>query len=134
MENINLIYVRFDKSLDYKSIVNSFPIKKFCESAYGDFPTFKTPKTFTFNRDTLAQLIQSQYLLSRDYIISTRKIPLNISKEYYETINSTGPDLTMVEFEPNMITDDHLVTINSGDNVLGVIATESDFENIIYEE
>ena len=35
-EELNVVYVRFDKSLDYKIVVNSFPIKKFLESAFGD--------------------------------------------------------------------------------------------------
>ena len=41
--------------------------------------------------------------------------------------------LDLVEFETELLLDDHIVTVNSGDRVLGVFATELDFEHIIDE-
>ena len=130
---LNLVYVRFDKNLDYKSIVNSFAIKRFCESVYGDMPKFISPTKFTFDRDRLGLRIQDEYNKSIDYIIDIKKLPVKIIEDYYDELQETevGEDLTMVEFEPNILLDDHIITINRGDRVLGVIATEFDFENLI---
>jgi len=41
--------------------------------------------------------------------------------------------LELVEFETELLLDDHIVTVNSGDRVLGVFATEDDFRHIIEE-
>ena len=60
-------------------------------------------------------------------------MPVKIIEDYYDELGATevSEDLTMVEFEPNILLDDHIITINRGDRVLGVIATEFDFENLI---
>jgi len=124
---MGIVYVRFDKSLDYKSVVNNFYIKKFLETVYGEFPQMKTPTQFTFDRNKLGEFIQNQYNLSKEYVIDDRTMPSSIKESY-------GDDcLTMKEFEPEILLDDHLVTINSGDKVLGVFATEDDFGHIVYE-
>ena len=130
-ESINTIYVRFDKNLDYKVVVNSFPIKKFLEGVFGDFPHMISPKEFTFDRDKLGEFIQEQYRLSLSYIMESKRVPAQINKDYYDTINQSGEFLTLNAFEPEVLLDDQIVTINSGDKVLGFFATEDDFRNII---
>ena len=125
-ESINTIYVRFDKNLDYKAVVNSFPIKKFLEGVFGGFPYMKSPKEFTFDRDKLGEFVQNQYELSFNYIFVHHRVPSAIQESY-------GKELTLCAFEPEVLTDDHIVTINSGDKVLGFFATEDDFRNIIDE-
>ena len=132
-DRIDTVYVRFDKSLDYMSVCNSFPIKKFLESAFGNFPHMISPKNFTFDRDRLGEYIQNQYDLSKSYIIESRRIPFAITEEYYDNLESSGEDLTMEEFEPETLLDDHIVTINKGGKVLGVFATADDFEHIVNE-
>lgn len=123
METVNVIFVRFDKDqIDYKQIVNSYPIKLFLESAFGDFPNPISPKKYTFDRDVLGRYIQDQYNSSKEYVVETRSIPASIN-----------PGFTLKEFEPNVLLDDHLVTVNSGDKVLGVFATEDDFGKIVNE-
>ena len=130
---IEVVYVRFDKNLDYKEVVNSFPIKKFLESAYGDFPDMVSPKKFEFDRDQLGEFIQDEYDMSKEYVIAVKKVPEIITNEYYKTIGESGEPLTLVEFETELLLDDHIVTVNRGDTVLGVFATEYDFEHIIEE-
>jgi len=132
-DTINTVYVRFDKNLDYKSVVNSFPIKKFLESTFGDFPYMISPKEFTFDRDKLGEFIQEQYRLSWQYIMESKKVPAQIDKDYYDAINQSGEFLTLNAFEPEVLLDDQIVTINSGDKVLGFFATEDDFRHIIDE-
>lgn len=136
-ENIKVIYVRFDKNLDYISVVNSFPIRKFLEYVFGYQPYMKTPKEFSFDRDKLGEFIQEQYEWSLNYIMETKKVPEKISNEYYEIIMNSGGEcgdaLTLNAFEPEVLLDDQIVTINSGDKVLGVFATELDFGHIIDE-
>lgn len=127
---MNVVYIRFDKSLDYMSVCNSFPIKKFLESAYGEFPHMVTPKNYTFDRDQLGNFIQEQFNLSKEYVVDYRKVPSTIIEEYYDELETTGPNLYLVEFEPETLLDDHIVTINKGDKVLGVFATEDDFDHI----
>lgn len=123
---MNVVYVRFDKSLDYKSVVNSLYIKKFLESVFGEPPTMVTPKGFEFNREQLGDFIQDQYNQSKEYVLDTRSMPSTINESY-------GGELDLVEFEPEILLDDHIVTVNSGDEVLGVFATEDDFGHIIDE-
>ncbi len=123
---MNVVYVRFDKSLDYKSVVNSFYIKKFLESVFGESPTMVTPKGFEFNREQLGDYIQDQYNQSKEYVLDTRSMPSTINESY-------GGELYLVEFEPEVLLDDHIVTVNSGEEVLGVFATEDDFGHIIDE-
>ena len=130
---MDVVYVRFDKSLDYMSVVNSFPIKKFLESAYGEFPHMVSPKAYVFDREQLGQFIQEQFNLSKEYVVDSRKVPSTIIEEYYDVLETTGPNLYLVEFEPETLLDDHLVTINKGDKVLGVFATEDDFGHIVQE-
>ena len=130
---MDVVYVRFDKTLDYMSVVNSFPIKKFLESAYGEFPHMVTPKNYIFDRDQLGQFIQEQFNLSKEYVIDSRKVPSAIIEEYYNELEKSGPNLYLVEFEPETLLDDHIVTINKGDKVLGVFATADDFEHIVNE-
>lgn len=130
---IEVVYVRFDKNLDYKEVVNSYPIKKFLESAFGDFPNMISPTKFEFDRDKLGEFIQDQYDKSKEYIIERRRIPSQINEDYYKNLNESGEDLTIVEFEPDTLLDDHLVTVNKGDKVLGVFATENDFKHILDE-
>ena len=125
-ENINTIYVRFDKDLDYKTVVNSFPIKKFLESTFGDFPYMISPKEFTFEMDKLGEFIQEQYEMSLNYIFETHRVPSAIQESY-------GEELTLCAFEPEILLDDQIVTINSGDKVLGFFATEDDFRHILDE-
>ena len=151
---INVVYVRFDKNLDYKMIVNSYYIKKFLESVYGDIPKMMSPTKFTFDRDKLGVYIQNQYDKSKDYIIERKKLPSKMDIDYMNIINQKiavgkdnepdfvfmpylmaemKPKLDLVEFETELLLDDHIVTVNSGDRVLGVFTTELDFEHIIDE-
>ena len=121
---MNVVYVRFDKALDYKAVVNSFYIKKFLESVFGEFPDMISPTKFKFDRDTLAEFIQNEYNMSKEYIVDSKSFPTTI---HYDE------KLDLVEFETELLLDDHIVTVNSGDRVLGVFATELDFEHIIDE-
>ena len=121
---MNVVYVRFDKTLDYKAVVNSFYIKKFLETVFGEFPDMISPTKFKFDRDNLAEFIQNEYNMSKEYIVD--------SKSFLTTI-PYGEKLDLVEFETELLLDDHIVTVNSGDRVLGVFATELDFEHIIDE-
>lgn len=130
---IEVVYVRFDKNLDYKDVVNSFPIKKFLETVFGDFPNMISPKMFEFDKDKLELFVQDQYDMSKEYIIERRRIPSQINEDYYKNLNESGEDLTIVEFEPDTLLDDHLTTVNKGDKVLGVFATENDFKHILDE-
>ena len=123
-ENIKVVYVRFDKSLDYKSVVNSFYIKKFLETVFGEFPEMISPKKFKFDRDALAEFIQDEYDMSKDYVVESKSFPTTIPYD---------EKLDLVEFETELLLDDHIVTVNSGDRVLGVFATELDFEHIVDE-
>ena len=123
-ENVKVVYVRFDKSLDYKEVVTSFYIKKFLETVYGEMPTMISPTKFKFDRDRLGGFIQEQFDVSKEYVVDSKSFPSTIPY---------GERLDLVEFEPDLLTDDHLVTVNSGDRVLGVFATEDDFGKIVYE-
>ena len=120
--NMNIVYVRFDKNLDYKAVVNSFYIKKFLETVFGEFPDMVSPTKFKFDRDTLAEFIQNEYNMSKEYIVDSKSFPTTIPYD---------EKLDLVEFETELLLDDHIVTVNSGDRVLGVFATELDFEHII---
>ena len=122
--NMNIVYVRFDKNLDYKAVVNSFYIKKFLETVFGEFPDMVSPTKFKFDRDTLAEFIQNEYNMSKEYIVGSKSFPTTIPYD---------EKLDLVEFETESLLDDHIVTVNSGDRVLGVFATELDFEHIIDE-
>lgn len=123
---MNAVFVRFDHNLDYKAVVNSFYIKKFLESVFGELPNMITPRNFLFERDKLGEFIQDQYNHSIVYVLDSKRMPANICESY-------GKDLALVEFEPEILTDDHLVTVNCGDKVLGVFATEDDFGKIVNE-
>ena len=118
---MNVVYVRFDKDLDYKAVVNSFYIKKFLESVFGEFPDMISPTKFTFDRDKLGDFIQNEYNMSKEYIVDTKSFPTTIPY---------GEKLDLVEFETESLLDDHIVTVNSGDRVLGVFVTELDVEHI----
>ena len=122
--NINIVYVRFDKNLDYKAVVNSFYIKKFLETVFGEFPDMVPPTKFKFDRDTLVEFIQNEYNMSKEYIVDSKSFPTTIPY---------GEKLDLIEFETESLLDDHIVTVNAGDRVLGVFATELDFEHIIDE-
>ena len=119
---MNVVYVRFDKTLDYKAVVNSFYIKKFLETVFGEFPDMISPTKFKFDRDTLAEFIQNEYNMSKEYIVDSKSFPTTIPYD---------EKLDLIEFETESLLDDHIVTVNSGDRVLGVFATELDFEHII---
>ena len=121
---MNVVYVRFDKTLDYKAVVNSFYIKKFLETVFGEFPDMISPTKFKFDRDNLAEFIQNEYNMSKEYIVDSKSFPTTI---HYDE------NLDLVEFETELLLDDHIVTVNSGDRVLGVFTTELDFEHIIDE-
>ena len=123
-DNVKVVYVRFDKSLDYKAVVNSFYIKKFLESVFGEFPDMISPTKFKFDRDTLAEFVQDEYDMSKDYVVESKSFPSTIPYD---------EKLDLVEFETELLLDDHIVTVNSGDRVLGVFATELDFEHIVDE-
>ena len=122
--NMNIVYVRFDKNLDYKAVVNSFYIKKFLETVFGEFPDMVSPTKFKFDRDTLAEFIQNEYNISKEYIVDSKSFPTTIPY---------GEKLDLIEFETELLLDDHIVTVNAGDRVLGVFATELDFEHIVDE-
>lgn len=119
---MNVVYVRFDKNLDYKAVVNSFYIKKFLETVFGEFPDMISPTKFKFDRDTLAEFIQNEYNMSKEYIVDSKSFPTTIPY---------GEKLDLIEFETESLLDDHIVTVNAGDRVLGVFVTELDFEHII---
>ena len=120
---MNVIYVRFDKSLDYKAVVNSFYIKKFLVSVFGEFPTMVSPTGFTFDRDNLGEFIQNEYNISKPYMCYGIK-PFPSTIPY-------GEKLELIEFETEFLLDDHIVTVNAGDRVLGVFAAEDDFGKIV---
>ena len=122
--NMNIVYVRFDKNLDYKAVVNSFYIKKFLETVFGEFPDMVSPTKFKFDRDTLVEFIQNEYNISKEYIVDSKSFPTTIPYD---------EKLDLVEFETESLLDDHIVTVNAGDRVLGVFATELDFEHIVAE-
>lgn len=130
---IDIVYVRFDKSLDYKMVVNSYPIKKFLESVLGDYPNMVSPKKFEFDRDKLGEFIQDQYDMSKEYVVDVQNVPEIINSEYYKELGESGEHLTLREFETEILLDDHIVTINRGDKVLGVFAADLDFEHILDE-
>ena len=71
---MNVVYVRFDKTLDYKAVVNSFYIKKFLETVFGEFPDMVSPTKFKFYRDALAEFIQNEYNMSKEYSSMLHKI------------------------------------------------------------
>ena len=119
---MNVVYVRFDKALDYKAVVNSFYIKKFLETVFGEFPDMVSPTKFKFDRDTLAEFIQNEYNMSKEYIVDSKSFPTTIPYD---------EKLDLIEFETESLLDDHIVTVNAGDRVLGVFVTELDFEHII---
>ena len=119
---MNVVYVRFDKDLDYKAVVNSFYIKKFLETVFGEFPDMISPTKFKFDRDTLAEFIQNEYNMSKEYIVDSKSFPTTIPYD---------EKLDLIEFETESLLDDHIVTVNAGDRVLGVFVTELDFEHII---
>ena len=122
--NMNIVYVRFVKNLDYKAVVNSFYIKKFLETVFGEFPDMVSPTKFKFDRDALAEFIQNEYNMSKEYIVGSKSFPTTIPYD---------EKLDLVEFETESLLDDHIVTVNAGDRVLGVFATELDFEHIVDE-
>ena len=122
--NMNIVYVRFYKNLDYKAVVNSFYIKKFLETVFGEFPDMVSPTKFKFDRDALAEFIQNEYNMSKEYIVGSKSFPTTIPYD---------EKLDLVEFETESLLDDHIVTVNAGDRVLGVFATELDFEHIVDE-
>jgi hypothetical protein len=130
---MNVVYVRFDKNLDYKAVMDSFCIKKFLETVFGEFPEMISPTKFKFDRDVLAEFVQDEYDMSKEYVVDVKKVPEIITNEYYKTIGEEGEPLTLVEFETELLLDDHIVTVNNGDKVLGVFATETDFGHIIDE-
>jgi hypothetical protein len=133
---MNVVYVRFDKSLDYKEVVNSLPIKKFLESAFGEFPKMISPTKFTFDRDKLGEYIQDQFEKSKSYILDWENIPPHILESY---CSATGKErkkwdeIQLVDFEPEILLDDHIVVVYGYMKVLGVFATEDDFEKIVNE-
>ena len=134
---MRVVYVRFDKALDYKKVVNSDLVHYFCEGVFGERPEMISPTKFTFDRDRLGEYIQDQYDKSKEYVLETKKIPSYISVDYCE--KSGKPEdggiknLFFKDFEPEVLLDDHIITINDGDKVLGVFATEDDFKHIITE-
>lgn len=133
---VNTVYVRFDKNLDYKEVVNSYPIKKFLETAFGDFPNMISPTKFTFDRDKLGEYIKDQYKKSHSYVIDWVNIPPHILEAYCKNIGverKRWDEIMLVEIEPETLLDDHIVLIIRGDDILGVFATETDFEHIIDE-
>ena len=121
---MNVVYVRFDKNLDYKAVVNSFYIKKFLETVFGEFPEMISTTKFKFDRDVLAEFVQDDYDMSKEYVVESKSFPTTIPYD---------EKLDLVEFETELLLDDHIVTVNSSDRVLGVFATEIDFEHIIEE-
>ena len=83
-----------------------------------------SPTKFKFDRDVLAEFVQDEYDMSKDYVVESKSFPSTIPYD---------EKLDLVEFETELLLDDHIVTVNSGDRVLGVFATELDFEHIIDE-
>ena len=133
---IEVVYVRFDKNLDYKEVVNSYPIKKFLESAFGDFPNMISPTKFEFDRDKLGEFIQDQYDKSHSYVIDWMNIPPHILEAYCKAIGverKRWDEVELAELEPEILLDDHIVVIVKKNKVLGVFATETDFGHIIDE-
>lgn len=125
------VYVRFDKSLDYKTIVNSKVVRTFVGNAIdGEYPKMISPTAFTFDRDKLKEFIQKQYDLSKDYISDRKYLDVQLYDDYLHAHGYLDHNVSLVDFEPDIPTDDHLVTVNDGDTVLGVFATDVDFDNI----
>ena len=83
-----------------------------------------SPKKFEFDRDKLAEFTQDEYDMSKEYVVDSKSFPSTIPYD---------EKLDLVEFETELLLDDHIVTVNSGDRVLGVFATEDDFRHIIDE-
>ena len=136
-DQLNIIYVRFDKNLDYKAVVNSQPIHQFLETVYGDTPHMVSPTKFQFDRDKLGVFIQDQYSKSKEYVVDETILPSHIITDYFKNVgvieDFTSRKLVLKEWESEILLDDHLVTVNFGDTILGVFATEYDFEHIIQE-
>ena len=135
-EELNVVYVRFDKNLDYKEVVNSYPIKKFLESAFGDFPNMISPTKFEFDMDKLGEFIQDQYDQSHSYVIDSMNLPPHILEDYCKNVGierKRWDEIMLVEVEPEILLDDHIVVIIKKNKVLGVFATENDFGHIIDE-
>lgn len=127
MEKISIVYVRFDKGLDYKAVVNSKYIKSILEHVYGYKPNMISPTVYKFDRDLLGVFVQKQYDLSKQYAYDMGEVlPKSIEEEY-------GSPLRLQEFEPELLTDDNLLVITTGDRVLGVFASDTDFEKMIAE-
>lgn len=134
METIDCICVRFDKTLDYKSVVNNQEVKKFLYNAFGYWPKMQTPTQFTFDRDKLGEFIQKDYDKSEDYIVAGKYLPINVAIDYLHAHHMTGNNLQLIEYESEIgVLDDHLVVIIDGVKVLGVFATSDDFGKIIGE-
>ena len=132
---MNGIYMRFDKSLDYKLVVNDKSINEFLEGAWGEKPKMVSPTKFTFDRDRLCEFITEEFKKSEPYIIDIVELPSHILESYYNAVGDEGSkdEIYLIEFEPEILLDDHLVTINQSGRVLGVFATEDDFRKIVYE-
>ena len=96
---MNVVFMRFDHNLDYKSVVNSFYIKKFLENIYGEMPSMITPRNFLFDRDKLGEFIQDQYLQSRPFIVDTKAIPSEIDNEYHKNIKQLEREATQRDIE-----------------------------------
>ena len=93
---------------------------------------------YTFDRDKLGVFIQDQWESSKTYTVDEGTLPVNITRGYYDKINqffnpNMDGHLLYEEFEPEILLDDHLVVITFCDKVLGVFATEYDFEKLINE-
>lgn len=126
------VYVRFDKSLDYKTIVNSRDVKKFVGNAIdGEYPQMVSPTMFTFDRDKLRDYVQNEYNLSEDYLVDRQYLNAQLVVDYLHAHGYTNHSVSLIEFEPDCLLDDHIVTVNDGDTVLGVFATRDDFAQLI---
>lgn len=135
-DNVKVVYVRFDKNLDYKEVVNSYPIKKFLETVFGDFPTMISPTKFEFDRDKLGEFIQDEYDKSHSYVIDSMNLPPHILEDYCKNVGVERKrldEVELAEFEPEILLDDHIVVIVKKNKVLGVFATELDFGHIVDE-
>ena len=138
---MNIVYVRFDKNLDYKMVVNSSSAHYFCSNSFGDdVIDMISPTKFIFDRDKLGEYIQRQYDVSKEYVYEKRKLPSYIIKDYWKNQNNEdngiiwSQPLYFNDFEPDILLDDHLVTVNDkNDKVLGFFASEDDFEKIVNE-
>jgi hypothetical protein len=135
-DNVKVVYVRFDKNLDYKEVVNSYPIKKFLETVFGDFPTMISPTKFEFDRDKLGEFIQDEYDKSHSYVIDSMNLPPHILEDYCKNVGVERKrldEVELAEFEPEILLDDHIVVIVKKNKVLGVFVTELDFGHIVDE-